>query len=90
MSELMERVGFGSSDYGGSFKDFDTDFVPSVKPKTSGSCSATPEPAAWIRAPTSAHLRAIQAVGLAKPGRQNPASTPNAAGPCDTGSLRGL
>ncbi|MDO8396434.1 MAG: VWA domain-containing protein [Bradyrhizobium sp.] len=34
MSEIMSKVGFGSSDYGGSFKDFEKDFMRSVTPKT--------------------------------------------------------
>jgi hypothetical protein len=34
MSEIMSKVGFGSSDYGGSFADFEKDFMTSVTPKT--------------------------------------------------------
>ncbi|MDP3690423.1 VWA domain-containing protein, partial [Bradyrhizobium sp.] len=34
MSEIMSKVGFGSSDYGGSFKDFERNFLRSVTPKT--------------------------------------------------------
>ncbi|QWG16053.1 VWA domain-containing protein [Bradyrhizobium sediminis] len=34
MSEIMSKVGFGSSDYGGSFRDFEKDFMRTVTPKT--------------------------------------------------------
>ena len=34
MSEIMSKVGFGSSDYGGSFADFEKDFMASVTAKT--------------------------------------------------------
>ena len=34
MSEIMSKVGFGSSDYGGSFVDFEKSFLRSVTPKT--------------------------------------------------------
>jgi uncharacterized protein with von Willebrand factor type A (vWA) domain len=34
MREIMSKVGFGSSDYGGSFADFEKDFMASVTPKT--------------------------------------------------------
>src|SRR4051812_17048518 len=34
MSEIMSKVGFGSSDYGGSFRDFEKDFMRAVTPKT--------------------------------------------------------
>ena len=34
MSEIMSKVGFGSSDYGGSFVDFEKEFLRSVTPKT--------------------------------------------------------
>lgn len=34
MSEIMSKVGFGSSDYGGSFVDFEKDFIRTVTPKT--------------------------------------------------------
>jgi uncharacterized protein with von Willebrand factor type A (vWA) domain len=34
MSEIMSKVGFGSSDYGGSFADFEKSFLRSVTPKT--------------------------------------------------------
>jgi uncharacterized protein len=34
MSEIMSKVGFGSSDYGGSFVDFERSFLRSVTPKT--------------------------------------------------------
>ena len=34
MSEIMSKVGFGSSDYGGSFVDFEKDFIKTVTPKT--------------------------------------------------------
>jgi uncharacterized protein len=34
MSEIMSKVGFGSSDYGGSFVDFEKGFLRSVTPKT--------------------------------------------------------
>ena len=34
MSEIMSKAGFGSSDYGGSFRDFEKDFMRSVTPKT--------------------------------------------------------
>jgi uncharacterized protein with von Willebrand factor type A (vWA) domain len=34
MSEIMSKVGFGSSDYGGSFMDFEKGFLRSVTPKT--------------------------------------------------------
>ncbi|MFH1343483.1 MAG: VWA domain-containing protein [Pseudomonadota bacterium] len=34
MSEIMSKVGFGSSDYGGSFVDFEKNFLRSVTPKT--------------------------------------------------------
>src|SRR6202795_3866952 len=34
MSEIMSKVGFGSSDYGGSFVDFEKDFINTVTPKT--------------------------------------------------------
>jgi len=34
MSEIMSKVGFGSSDYGGSFADFEKDFLRTVTPKT--------------------------------------------------------
>ncbi|MES2196949.1 MAG: VWA domain-containing protein [Pseudomonadota bacterium] len=34
MSEIMSKVGFGSSDYGGSFVDFEKKFLRSVTPKT--------------------------------------------------------
>jgi uncharacterized protein len=34
MSEIMSKVGFGSSDYGGSFVDFEKGFLSSVTPKT--------------------------------------------------------
>jgi uncharacterized protein len=35
MKEIMSKVGFGSSDYGGSFADFEKGFLRSVTPKTS-------------------------------------------------------
>jgi uncharacterized protein with von Willebrand factor type A (vWA) domain len=34
MGEIMSKVGFGSSDYGGSFADFEKDFLRTVTPKT--------------------------------------------------------
>jgi hypothetical protein len=34
MSEIMSKVGFGSSDYGGSLKDFEKAFLRTVTPKT--------------------------------------------------------
>jgi uncharacterized protein with von Willebrand factor type A (vWA) domain len=34
MTEIMSKVGFGSSDYGGSFVDFEKNFLRSVTPKT--------------------------------------------------------
>jgi uncharacterized protein len=34
MREIMSRVGFGSSDYGGSLADFEKGFMASVTPKT--------------------------------------------------------
>ena len=34
MGEIMSKVGFGSSDYGGSFSDFEKGFLRSVTPKT--------------------------------------------------------
>ena len=34
MKEIMSKVGFGSSDYGGSFADFEKGFLRSVTPKT--------------------------------------------------------
>ena len=34
MREIMSKVGFGSSDYGGSFADFEKGFMTSVTPKT--------------------------------------------------------
>jgi uncharacterized protein len=34
MAEVMSKVGFGSSDYGTSFADFEKDFMASVTPKT--------------------------------------------------------
>jgi uncharacterized protein with von Willebrand factor type A (vWA) domain len=34
MSEIMSKVGFGSSDYGGSFVDFEKNFLRSVTPNT--------------------------------------------------------
>jgi uncharacterized protein len=34
MSEIMSKVGFGSSDYGGSFVDFEKGFLRTVTPKT--------------------------------------------------------
>ena len=34
MSEIMSKVGFGSSDYGGSFADFEKGFMASVTAKT--------------------------------------------------------
>jgi uncharacterized protein with von Willebrand factor type A (vWA) domain len=34
MSEIMSKVGFGSSDYGGSLVDFEKKFLRSVTPKT--------------------------------------------------------
>jgi len=34
MAEIMSKVGFGSSDYGGSFADFEKGFMASVTPKT--------------------------------------------------------
>jgi uncharacterized protein len=34
MSEIMSKVGFGSSDYGGSLEDFEKGFIRSVTPKT--------------------------------------------------------
>jgi uncharacterized protein len=34
MSEIMSKVGFGSSDYGGSFVDFEKDFMRTVTAKT--------------------------------------------------------
>jgi len=34
MSEIMSRVGFGSSDYGRSFVDFEKDWIRTVTPKT--------------------------------------------------------
>jgi uncharacterized protein with von Willebrand factor type A (vWA) domain len=34
MSEIMSKVGFGSSDYGGSLVDFEKDYLRSVTPKT--------------------------------------------------------
>jgi uncharacterized protein with von Willebrand factor type A (vWA) domain len=34
MREIMSKVGFGSSDYGGSFADFEKGFMASVTPKT--------------------------------------------------------
>jgi uncharacterized protein with von Willebrand factor type A (vWA) domain len=34
MSEIMSKVGFGSSDYGGSLVDFEKGFIRSVTPKT--------------------------------------------------------
>ena len=34
MSEIMSKVGFGSSDYGGSFVDFEKDWIRTVTPKT--------------------------------------------------------
>ena len=34
MSEIMSKVGFGSSDYGGSFVDFERDWIRTVTPKT--------------------------------------------------------
>jgi uncharacterized protein len=34
MSEIMSKVGFGSSDYGGSLVDFEKGFLRSVTPKT--------------------------------------------------------
>jgi len=34
MSEIMSKVGFGSSDYGGSLVDFEKSFLRSVTPKT--------------------------------------------------------
>jgi uncharacterized protein len=34
MGEIMSKVGFGSSDYGGSFADFEKGFLRTVTPKT--------------------------------------------------------
>src|SRR6202051_3124483 len=34
MSEIMSKVGFGSSDYGGSFVDFEKGWIRTVTPKT--------------------------------------------------------
>jgi uncharacterized protein len=34
MRDIMSKVGFGSSDYGGSFADFEKGFMASVTPKT--------------------------------------------------------
>lgn len=34
MAEIMSQVGFGSSDYGSSLRDFEKDFLRSVTPKT--------------------------------------------------------
>ena len=34
MAEIMEKVGYGSSDYGSSFVDFEKDFMASVTPQT--------------------------------------------------------
>jgi uncharacterized protein len=34
MSEIMSKVGFGSSDYGGSLSDFEKGWIKSVTPKT--------------------------------------------------------
>jgi hypothetical protein len=34
MSEIMSKVGFGSSDYGGSFVDFEKGWIRAVTPKT--------------------------------------------------------
>ena len=34
MSEIMSKVGFGSSDYGRSFVDFEKDWIRTVTPKT--------------------------------------------------------
>ncbi len=34
MREIMSKVGFGSSDYGGSLVDFERDFIKAVTPKT--------------------------------------------------------
>jgi uncharacterized protein with von Willebrand factor type A (vWA) domain len=34
MSEIMSKVGFGSSDYGGSFLDFEKGWIKTVTPKT--------------------------------------------------------
>jgi len=34
MGEIMSKVGFGSSDYGGSLLDFEKDFIQAVTPKT--------------------------------------------------------
>jgi uncharacterized protein with von Willebrand factor type A (vWA) domain len=34
MSEIMSKVGFGSSDYGGSLEDFEKNFMRALTPKT--------------------------------------------------------
>ena len=34
MREIMSKVGFGSSDYGGSFADFEKNWISTVTPKT--------------------------------------------------------
>ena len=69
MSEIMSKVGFGSSDYGGSFVDFEKSFLRSVTPKTTvivlgDARTNNLDPRADI---LRTHFRALEAAGLAQP-----------------------
>ena len=71
MAEIMSKVGFGSSDYGNSFADFEHGWMSAITPQTTvivlgDARSNNLDPRADIVAP---HRRALEAAGLAQPGR---------------------
>ena len=69
MAEIMSKVGFGSSDYGNSFDDFEHDWMSAITPQTTvivlgDARTNNLDPARRHPAP---HRRAIEATGLAQP-----------------------
>ena len=70
MSEIMSKVGFGSSDYGGSLRGFRKELSPQRDAEDHGDRARRrphQQPRSARRHPAH-HLRALQAAGLAQPG----------------------
>ena len=69
MQEIMAKVGFGSSDYGGSFADFEKQWMSSITQQTHGDHigrRAFQQSRSPRRYPAP-HRRTLEAVGLAQP-----------------------
>ena len=68
MAEIMSKVGFGSSDYGGSFADFEKQWMSSITPQTTVIVlgdARVQQPRSARRHPAP-HRRTVQAAGVAQ------------------------